>query len=73
MVLKPHYYFDMTQKAYDYIMASNILKESKKEKTILNLCLDGKSIKEISNEVKMSDRTINRRKKDIYDKINIYF
>ena len=45
---KEHYYFDMPQETYNYIMRLGILRESKKEKTILDLCLLGKSIKEIS-------------------------
>lgn len=36
------------------------------------MCLNGKSIKEISNKTGYCERTINRRKKDIYYTINKY-
>lgn len=32
---KQHYYFDMSDETYNYILKKGILKESKKEKTIL--------------------------------------
>lgn len=70
---KPHYYFDMPKETYDFIIKKGILKESKKEKTILDLCLQGMSIKEIMIKTGYSFRTINYRKKDIYSKINKYF
>ena len=37
----------MPQETYDFIIKKGILRESKKEKTILDLCLKGESIKEI--------------------------
>ena len=70
---KEHYYFDMPRETYDFIMKKGILKESKKEKTILDLCLQGDSIKEIMIKTGYSPRTINYRKKDIYGKVNKYF
>lgn len=70
---KPHYYFDMPQETYDYIIKKGILRESRKEKTILDLCLQGKSLKEIMIKTGYSLRTINYRKKEIYAKINKYF
>ena len=39
---KEHYYFDMPEETYKYIIKKGILKESKKEKTILDLCLKGR-------------------------------
>ena len=71
--MKGHYYYDMPQETYEFIMRKGILKESKKEKTILDLCLQGESIKSIMVKTGYSPRTINYRKKDIYDKINKYF
>ena len=68
-----HYYFDMPQETYDFILKKGLLKESKKERTILDLCLQGKTIKEIMVYTGYSNRTINYRKKDIYRKINKYF
>ena len=70
---KAHYYFDMSQEMYDFIIRKGILKESKKEKTILDLCLQGDSLKQIMVKTGYSIRTINYRKKDIYDKIGKYF
>lgn len=70
---KQHYYFDMPQETYDFIIRKGILRESKKEKTILDLCLQGYSLKQIMIKTGYSMRTINYRKKDIYDKINKYF
>ncbi len=70
---KEHYYFDMPADAYNYIVRSGMLKESKKERTILDLCLGGMSIKEICAKTGYSTRTVNYRKKDIFDKISKYF
>lgn len=70
---KEHYYFDMPKEIYDFIIKKGILKESKKEKTILDLCLQGQSIKEIVVKTGYSARTINYRKKDIYKKVKKYF
>ena len=70
---KTHYYFDMPKETYEFIIQKGILKESKKEKTILDLCLQGESIKSIMIKTGYSPRTINYRKKDIFDKINKYF
>lgn len=73
LLKKPHYYFDMPQETYDFIIRKGILKESKKEKTILDLCLQGNSLKQIMIKTGYSMRTINYRKKDIFEKINKYF
>lgn len=70
---KEHYYFDMSQETYDFIIKKGILRESKKEKTILDLCLKGESIKEIMTKTGYSSRTINYRKKDIFEKLKKYF
>ena len=68
-MLKQHYFFDMPQETYNYIIRKGILKESKKEKTILDLCLKGEPLKSIMSETGYSERTISYRKKDIYNKI----
>lgn len=70
---KMHYYFDMSKEAYDFIIKKGLLKESRLEKTILDLCLQGESIKGIMIKTGYSSRTINYRKKDIYNKVNKYF
>lgn len=69
---KDHYYFDMPTETYNYILRLGILRESKKEKTILDLCLKGEPIKEIMAKTGYSMRTINYRKKDIYLKLDKY-
>lgn len=71
--MKEHYYFDMPQETYNYIVRQGVLKESRKEKTILDLCLQGKSLKEIMYETGYSSRTISYRKKEIYAKVSKFF
>ena len=71
--MKEHYYFDMPQETYNYIIRQGILKESKKEKTILDLCLKGESIKEIMYKTGYSSRTISYRKKEIYSQLSKFF
>ena len=68
-----HYYYDMPKETYDFIIKKGILRESRKEKTILDLCLQGSSIKEIMIKTGYSLRTINYRKKEIYERISKYF
>lgn len=70
---KEHYYFDMLEETYKYILRQGILKESKKEKTILDLCLKGDTMKEIMFKTGYSSRTISYRKKDIYSKVSKFF
>lgn len=70
---KKHYYFDMPKETYDFIIKKGILKESKKEKTILDLCISGEPNKSIMVKTGYSIRTILYRKKEIYEKINKYF
>lgn len=66
---KPHFYYDMTKETYNYVTNGVLLRESKKEKTILDMCLAGKTIKEISNITGYSTSTISNRKREIYQKI----
>ena len=66
LVQKQHYYFDMPQETYDFIIRKGILKESKKEKTILDSCLQGDSLKQTMIKTGYSMRTISYRKRDIY-------
>lgn len=70
---KEHFYYDMSKETYNYITNGNLLRESKKEKTILDMCLEGKSIKEISNKTGYSTSTISNRKRDIYKKVCNFF
>lgn len=71
--MKEHFYYDMSEETYNYIIKGNLLKESRKEKTILNMCLEGKSIKEISQETGYSTSTISNRKRDIYKIVSRFF
>ena len=70
---KPHYYFDMSKETYDFIINKGILRESRKEITILDLCMQGQPLKEIMYKTGYSIRTITYRKKEIYAKISKYF
>ena len=63
----------MTKETYNYVTKGILLKESKKEKTILDMCIEGKTIKEISNETGYSTSTISNRKREIYKKIMNFF
>lgn len=69
---KAHYYFDMPDETYNFIIKKGLLRESKKEKTILDLCLQGEPIKSIMIKTGYSQRTVNYRKKEIYEKIQKY-
>ena len=70
---KEHYYFDMSEETYNFIIKKGILKESKKEKTILDLCLKGEPLKSVMIKTGYSMRTISYRKKDIFRKMEKYF
>lgn len=73
IIKKEHYYFDMPKETYDFIIKKGILKESKKERTILDLCLQGEPVKSIMIKTGYSERTIYCRKQEIFNKINKYF
>lgn len=62
------YTYNYKPAIYDYIMRDMILNEEKKEKKILELLVKGKTCYQIANEVGYSERTVQRRRKDIYDK-----
>ena len=63
---KMEYYFDYTKEAYDYIMASKMLRN--RDKQILKDLVNGKKTKEIAVDNKCSYRTICTRRKEIFDK-----
>ena len=67
---KEHFYYDMPKETYDYITKGIILRESKKEKTILDMCLKGYTIKEISKETGYSTSTISNGQKEIMQNTN---
>lgn len=52
----------------DYIMNSSLLNEHKQEKQILTLLLKGQTCMEIAETVGYCERTIQTRRKDIYEK-----
>ena len=60
------YYFDYTKEAYNYIMASNILRN--RDKDILKDLVNGVKKKEIAINNKCSYRTICSRRKEIFEK-----
>ena len=60
------YYFDYTKEAYNYIMASNILRN--RDKLILKDLVNGLKTKEIAINNNCSYRTICTRRKEIYEK-----
>lgn len=57
---------------YDYIMRDLILNEEKKEKQILELLVKGKTCTQIAQEVGYSERTIQSRRKSLYEKTKDY-
>lgn len=60
------YYFDYSKEAYNYIMASRILRN--RDKNILNDLINGKKTKEIAIDNGCSYRTICTRRKEIFAK-----
>lgn len=64
------YYFDYQKDALQYILSSKILRNS--EKNILKDILDGKKVRELAIDYKCSERTICRRRKDIFDKTHSF-
>lgn len=67
---KMEYYYDYTKEAYDYIMASKILRN--RDKNILKDLVAGKKTKEIAIDHKCSYRTICTRRKEIFEKTKCY-
>ena len=53
---------------YNYIMHDMILNETRHEKKILELLVKGKTCEQIANEIGYSERTIQRRRRDIFEK-----
>ena len=62
---KFNYYYDYSPEAYNYIMQSKILRQS--EKNLLKDMVEGKKIKELTEEYKCSYITIVRRRKKIFN------
>ena len=64
----PNFTYKYRPAIYEYIMKDFILNENKREKDILALLVKGKTCSQIANEIGYSERTIQRRRKDIYEK-----
>lgn len=62
------YTYNYKPAIYEYIMRDFVLNEEKKEKEILELLVKGKTCSQIAQEVGYSERTIQNRRKDIYEK-----
>lgn len=62
------YTYNYKPAIYNYLMRDILLCDIKKEKEILQLLIDGKTCSQIANEVGYSERTIQRRRKEIYEK-----
>ena len=60
------YYYEPD--VYDYIMASKILDRKKHENLILKELVKGKTCKQIAEKYNYSERTIQDRRRDIYNK-----
>ena len=60
------YYYE--PEVYDYIMSSRILDKKKHENLILKELIKGKTCKEIGKKYNYSERTIQDRRRDIYNK-----
>ena len=67
---KMEYYFDFTNEAYNYIMASNILRT--RDKKILTDLVNGIKTKEIAINNNCSYRTICQRRKEIFEKTKCF-
>lgn len=63
------YTFNYAPPIYNYILNNIYLSEEKKEKEILDLCRAGKKCTAIADETGYSERTIQRRRKELDDKI----
>lgn len=63
-----NYSFQYSPGIYDYIMSTLCFNEHKKEKEILEQLVRGKTCEEIGNATGYCDRTIQRRRKTLYEK-----
>lgn len=62
------YTFKYKPAIYNYIMNDNILNERNHEKDILELLVKGYTCEEIGEQIGYSYRTIQRRRRSIYNK-----
>lgn len=66
------YSYNYEPEMYNYILSSNILNKKKDEHKIFKALVDGYTCKEIGLKVHYSERTIQTRRKDIYEKTKKY-
>lgn len=66
------YSYEYEPEMYNYILSSNILNKKKDEDKIFKALVNGYTAKEIGLKVHYSERTIQTRRKDIYDKTRKY-
>lgn len=66
------YTYNYEPELYNYIMSSNILNYKKDEHKILKELVKGYNCKEIAKKYHYSERTIQNRRKEIYDKTKKY-
>lgn len=66
------YRFDLKPGIREYLFREMYFNENKKEKEILDGLCKGKTCYQIGNELGYSDRTIVRRRKELYNKVKDY-
>lgn len=62
------YTFKYNPSIYKYIMSDTILSDKYHEKQILEMLVNGYTCQYIGEQIGYSERTIKRRRKDIYNK-----
>lgn len=66
------YTYNYDPEMYKYILSTNILNRKKDEHKIFKALVRGYNAKEIGERYHYSERTIQNRRKDIYDKTKKY-
>lgn len=66
------YTYNYEPDLYKYIMSSNILNKKKEEHKIIKKLIQGYTCKEIGDKFGYSERTIQNRRRDIYNKTKKY-
>ena len=66
------YSYNFDPEMYKYILSTNILNKKKNEDTIFKELVNGYTAKEIGKKTHYSERTIQTRRRDIYNKTKKY-
>lgn len=66
------YTYNYEPEMYKYILSTNILNKKKHEDKIFKALVNGYSAKEIGEKYHYCERTIQNRRKDIYNKTKKY-